>query len=287
MRRHTALLKTLLAAVLSISGLSLQAAEDRPAVQGVDVDFYTGPISRDVWLRMKQAGQEFVIVQAWGGRSRNEFASSQLAGARMIAGMKTAAYVLLNYDDKVCPTFADPQRDAGGRCAGKLVAQEKPGGRWQLEQGIAALGEEAANVSFIAIDVEWFLNEAPAATAAARARRRQSITDAITAARERGHLPVIYTRNADGHWADITGCASDSKDNDCRDLHNTINDPMRPIPLWDVQNGSPELGNFSPHGAWTERRGRQYSLDANVFGLAKGRTLDLNVFDWSLFSQDR
>jgi hypothetical protein len=61
---------------------------------GVDVDFYTGPISINVWGHLKATNQKFVIAQSWGGRSRNEFASSQLAGARS-AGMKTAAYILL------------------------------------------------------------------------------------------------------------------------------------------------------------------------------------------------
>src|SRR4029077_4691591 len=84
---------------------------------GVDVGFYTGPISEDAWHRMRQAGQSFVIAQAWGGRSRNELAESQLAGARSV-GMHTAAYVLLNYDDKVCPTFAQPVREFGGKCRG-------------------------------------------------------------------------------------------------------------------------------------------------------------------------
>src|SRR6516164_7930750 len=106
---------------------------------GVDVDFYTGPISRDVWRNLKATNQKFVIVQSWGGRSRNEFASSQLAGARA-AGMKTAAYVLLNYDNLVCPTFDHPVRDERGKCSGAPVRQDLPGGSWQVRQGLAALG---------------------------------------------------------------------------------------------------------------------------------------------------
>src|SRR5437762_3161761 len=68
--------------------VALQASPKKKAALGIDVDFYTGPISRDVWLRMKKAGLKFVVAQAWGGRSRNEFAASQLAGARSIGGMK-------------------------------------------------------------------------------------------------------------------------------------------------------------------------------------------------------
>ena len=66
-----------LGAIAMISLVDLRAAEEQSKPQapatalGVDVDFYTGAISRDVWLRMKQAGQSFAIVQAWGGRSRS------------------------------------------------------------------------------------------------------------------------------------------------------------------------------------------------------------------------
>jgi hypothetical protein len=98
---------------------------------GIDVDFYTGPISREVWAQIKGAGQRFVVAQAWGGRSRNEFAVSQLAGARS-AGLQTAAYILLNCDNKVCPTFADPVQERGGKCAGTPILQKKHGGRWQV-----------------------------------------------------------------------------------------------------------------------------------------------------------
>ena len=104
------------------------------AALGVDVDFYTGPISRDVWRQMKQAGIRFVVAQAWGGRSRNEFAVSQLRAARSIGEMKEAAYVLLNYDDKVCPSFSQPVREPSGKCSGDPVTQTEPGGRWQVRE---------------------------------------------------------------------------------------------------------------------------------------------------------
>jgi len=251
---------------------------------GVDIDFYTGPIQEQVWLQMKQAGQTFAIVQAWGGRSRNEFAVSQLEGARRIGGMKTAAYILLNYDNKVCPTFAKPIRDRGGKCAGQPVAQKKPGSRWQVQQGLAALGAELANVSFIAVDVEWFLSAPPPGDAASQARRRQSIIDALDEVRDHHKKPVIYTRNAKRHWVEITGCSPTSAERGCATLHNVVNNPDNPVPLWDVQHGDASLEDFQPHGAWTERAGRQYRLDANLFGLPTGRTLDLNVFDVSLFN---
>jgi hypothetical protein len=42
-----------------------QAARVQRAALGVDVDFYTGPVSRDVWKRMKRAGVKFVVAQAY------------------------------------------------------------------------------------------------------------------------------------------------------------------------------------------------------------------------------
>jgi hypothetical protein len=272
--------------VLLMVAVIAQAAPAPRSGLGVDVDFYTGSIAKDSWLRMKKAGVKFVIAQAWGGRSRNEFASSQLTAARTIGKMKQAAYVLLNYDDRVCPTYANPVRDSSGRCTGDLVTQAVPGSRWQVQQGLAALGKEVANVAFIAIDVEWFLRAGPPASEEAQARRRQAILDAIDEVRMAKKKAVIYTRNAQGHWRHITGCEFASTHADCKTLHDTVNDPRTPVPLWDVQTGTPDLANFRPYGAWTQRAGRQYKLDKNMFGLPKSRTVDLNVFDLSLFSQD-
>jgi hypothetical protein len=250
---------------------------------GVDVDFYTGPIPRTVWQHLKATNQKFVIAQSWGGRSRNEFASAQLAGARS-AGMKTAAYVLLNYDNLVCPTFDHPRRDERGLCAGAPVPQEQPGGRWQVRQGLAALGDQMRDIAFVAIDVEWFASAAPSLDAAEQARRVAYILEAIDELKARNKPAVIYTRNASGHWSDITGCAIKSQIPACALLSKAIHDPAAPVALWDVQTGNPDLDSFRPHGVWTHRLGRQFRLDANAFGLPAGRTLDLNVFDLSLFS---
>jgi len=249
---------------------------------GVDVDFYTGPISTKVWRQLKAANRKFVIVQSWGGRSRNEWASSQLAGARS-AGIKTAAYILLNYDSLVCPTFARPVRDDRGRCSGDLIPQAQPGGRWQVRQGLAALGAESDNVSFVAVDVEWFASPTPSLDPVEQNRRAGYVLEAIEELKARHKKTVVYTRNGTGHWADITGCDVGARSPVCAALFDIIHDPASPVALWDVQKGSPELDNFRPHGMWTSRLGRQYRLDANAFGLPAARTLDLNVFNLSLF----
>jgi hypothetical protein len=250
---------------------------------GIDVGFYTGPISADIWRRIRQGGQSFVIAQAWGGRSCNEFAESQLAGARA-AGMRTAAYVLLNYDDRVCPTFAQPVRDFGGSCLGDPIAQDQSGGRWQVRQGFAALGSELADVSFVAIDVEWFMGGNPPSDPESRQRRRQSILDAIDEVVAWRKRPVIYTRNGPRHWLDITGCSNTTPSPECDALYAVVRHPLRPVPLWDVEIGEPALDDFRPHGPWTSRIGRQYGIDEPVPGLPEDMSVDLNIFDLAIFS---
>jgi hypothetical protein len=286
-RRHSVFCCFLTLALIVLTAIVSHAETTPMTALGVDVDFYTGPISRDVWLQLRTAGQKFAIAQAWGGRSRNEYASAQLAGARTIGGMKTAAYVLLNYDNKVCRTFSKPVRNSSGSCTGDLIDQPKSGARWQVQQGIAALGPEAAHIAFVAIDVEWFLSAEPSKDPRIQSKRRQSILDAIDEVRKLKRRAVIYTRNAKRHWKDITGCDMASPEAACKNLYSTINDSKRPIPLWDVQNGSPELSDFSPYSGWMERAGRQYKLDTSDFGLPPSRTVDLNIFDFSLFALRR
>jgi len=90
--------------------------------------------------------------------------------------------------------------------------------------------------------------------------------------------------NAQRHWRDITGCDLTSADADCKALYKLINAPKRSIPLWDVDKGEPDLDGFLPHSAWMTRAARQYKLDTTGFGLPPSKTVDLNVFDVSLFS---
>jgi len=274
------------AALSSVRAAGTKTANSPRTALGIDVDFYTGPITRDVWKRMQQAGERFAIAQAWGGRSRNEYAAAQLAGARSV-GMRTAAYVLLNYDNQVCPTFDRPVRSAQGRCDGDPIPQPQDGGRWQVRQGIAALGPELARAAFVAIDVEWFLSAPPPSDADAVQQRRDTILAAIDEVVAWHKQPVIYTRNGRWHWLDITGCGGPSPGPECERLHSVIRHPKRPVPLWDVDAGDAALDGFQPHGAWTSRVGRQYKLDQNLFGLPAGKTIDLNIFDAAIFKAQR
>ena len=284
-RFRLAFLLILALLVASSSARSVTADTDAKGATalGIDVNFYTGPIRADEWQRLRQAGQSFANAQAWGGRSRNEFAESQLAGARA-AGLRTGAYVLLNYDDKVCPTFDKPVRDFGGGCFGDPITQAEPGGRWQVRQGIAALGRELSSVAFVAIDVEWFLAADPPSDREALQRRRQTILDAIDEIVAWRKQPVVYTRNGPRHWFEITGCSNALASPDCGPLYAVVRHPLRPVPLWDVEIGPAELDGFQPHGVWTSRIGRQYGIAENPFGLGPDRTYDLNVFDLRIFS---
>jgi Glycosyl hydrolases family 25 len=50
------------------------------------------------WQSDKASGQWFAIVGAWGGQTANQYAYTQLAGARA-NGLKTAAYCVLNFNN--------------------------------------------------------------------------------------------------------------------------------------------------------------------------------------------
>ena len=130
-RIGVALAVAVVAALSSVQAAATRTSKVPSTALGIDVNFYTGPITQDVWQQVQRAGEEFAIAQAWGGRSRNEYAASQLAGARSV-GIRTAAYVLLNYDNQVCPTFDRPVRSAGGRCAGDPIPQPQQGDRWRV-----------------------------------------------------------------------------------------------------------------------------------------------------------
>jgi hypothetical protein len=164
---------------LTLPVLAVPAGSPSVPGLGVDVDFYTGPVFAR-YLAEDETIRHPVRHRAGVGRPEPQrFAVSQLEAARSVAGMKSAAYVLLNYDDKVCSTFARPQRDSNGSCQGGLIAQSQPGGRWQVRQALAALGPELRHIAFVAIDVEWFTRGRFAFGLQAESQRRQRILDAI------------------------------------------------------------------------------------------------------------
>jgi hypothetical protein len=140
--------------------------------RGIDISFYTGEIERSTWEKIKQEGFEFVIVQAWGGQTKNNYAERQLRGAREV-GMKTAAYCLLNFYRK------------------------DQSGEWQVKQALDAIGAEKNYIAFMAIDVElqkkWPITVGPI----------QRIREAVEAVKKAGLRAVIYTSKS--AWQLITG----------------------------------------------------------------------------------
>jgi len=105
------------------------------APNAMDVSKYSGEISDSSWQSAIQAGASFVSVGGWGGLSRSGQAKSQLLGAKKnkVVG---ALYTLLNF------------LSYGG--SGNYLG----GGKYQVDQAVAAAGMGISNVKFIAIDVE-------------------------------------------------------------------------------------------------------------------------------------
>lgn len=200
---------------------------------GVDVSIYTGEVTLSTWQQMKQTGWEFAIVGAWHGRNQNTYAQQQLRGARQ-ANMMVAAYLLLNFDN---------------------VDQS---GYWQVEQALAAIGDQKSYLFFMAIDVE--LPEGWAITVNVNQRIQQAI-DRVTQA---GLRPIIYTSR--GEWQTLTADTT----------------AFVSLPLWDAQwDTTADLNaNWIPYGGWVTRVGKQYSGNATLFG----KNLDLNVFEATVFA---
>jgi cell wall-associated NlpC family hydrolase len=138
---------------------------------GVDVSIYTGEISPSTWQQMKEAGLEFAIVGAWGGRNQNIYAQQQLSGARQ-ANMKVAAYLLLNFYN------------------------EDQSGSWQVEQAFAAIGDQRNYLCFVAIDVELPEGWSKGVNV------NQRIQEAIDRVTQAGLIPIIYTSMSE--WGKVT-----------------------------------------------------------------------------------
>ena len=214
---------------------------------GIDISRSALNPNPGFWSEMKQQGVSVVVVQAWGGRTQSPYAQVQLQGAEA-ANLNVAAYVLLNYDDT-------------------------PGARSQVQQGIAAIGSEIRNLKFIAIDVEP-VDTAPIPNGLLDfAHRNQYILDAIDEVEKAGIRAVIYSRETNGDWTNLTGRTT---------LFSAIG-----IPLWARQGDKvADLGRFLPFGGWTTLLGKQY--DAGPSGLGTTCTsqnidCDLDVFGPSLF----
>src|SRR5688572_8484425 len=185
----------------------------------------------DAWSAFCDAaanqGQKLMVIQARGSKSNNPYADRLLETARE-KGMLTAAYVFLNFN-----------------------RLEEPGDL-QVRQAVQAIGPEAAELSFMVVDVE-----SGAAGSMTQAERVNRIGQAVEAVAESGLRPVIYAKNTGGsrgEWTDLTG--------------NT--DDFNYLPLWvprydflaDMNSDGSRGTPWEPFGGWDSRAGKQYLGDA-------------------------
>ncbi len=178
---------------------------------GIDVSSYSGPISVEQFQALRSLGYEFVIVQAWGGISRNPHASSQITNA-LRAGMQIAAYCLLKYDSSTT-------------------------GAQQVDEAISAIGNNlVGNLRFLAIDVElpqgWGVGTNPVAR----------IQNAIARARAYGLRVVIYTNQ--NYWNLITNNSIDFNNIPLWEAR------WRNVEDWSFFREQPRFGGWSRRIGW-------------------------------------
>ncbi len=229
-----------------------ESASENMIGRGIDISPSAGePTLRD-FETIQQQGYRFVIVAGWGGVNPNRHAQVQLNRARS-SGLLTAGYCYLN--------FASPSD--GGR---------------QVREALAAFGTEAANLGFLAIDVETSARnqlspglrlEPPDASAQQQGVAR--IAEAIRQVELAGLRAVIYTKKTD--WQRVTGDTPQFKS----------------LPLWNPRTiggddlTQPDLGRpGDTFGGWLSRVGKQYELDTVLND--PPIKVDLDVFDLSAFS---
>ena len=138
---------------------------------------------------------QFLIAAAWGGRTTfGTPAETRLAAAP--CGILKAAYCLLNFDNSSVIAGA-PAWQTGG---------------WQVQQGIAAIGDEIKNINFISLDVEvpgdgTTLDQNLPTDPQSEYQRSQRVAEAVQAVLDVNKQPIIYTPGLTngGQWQDITG----------------------------------------------------------------------------------
>ena len=228
------------------------SASENTLGRGIDISPSAGEPTLQDFEKIKLQGYRFVIVNGWGGVTRNLHARVQLSRARS-AGLLTAGYCYLN--------FASPMDGAS-----------------QVREALAAFGPEAAHLSFLAIDVETsarnqlspgLRSEPPDPSAQQQAVFR--IHEAVQQVQEMNLRIVIYAKKSD--WQRITGDT----------------EQFKAFPLWNPRTiGGDDLTRpdlrkpGDTFGGWMNRIGKQYELDTVLND--PPIKVDLNVFDLSVFS---
>lgn len=222
-------------------------------LKGIDCASYAGPLSPAALKDVKESDDaQVIVVGAFQGKHPNKFAEQQLQAARL-AGMRTGAYCFLNFASTDMASGAD-----------------------QAKVALAACGQEAKNLSFMAIDVEPGMKGK-----CSQARRVKFIGAAVKAVKAAGIQPVIYACNSPKNpvWNHLTGW----------------NASFANLPLWTPRyDGSPSLGSdaqqpWAAFGGWNARQGKQYadqsSWEAKSLQARLGcGPIDLNVFGPTLFA---
>ena len=229
-----------------------ECASETTVGRGIDISRSAGEPTVQDFENIKQQGYRFVIVNGWGGVTRNSHARVQLSRAKT-AGLLTAGYCYLNFASSM-------------------------DGASQVREALAAFGREAAHLGFFAIDVETSARsqlsqglrlEPPDVSAQQQALAR--ITEAVQQLEEFNLRTVIYTKKCD--WQRITGDTQQFKG----------------LPLWNPRTiggdelTQPDLARPSDtFGGWSSRVGKQYELDTVLTD--PPIQVDLNVFNLSAFS---
>jgi hypothetical protein len=276
------------------------------APNGMDISRSAASVPTSSWQSAIASGVSNVMVQAWGGRSKNQYANAQLSGAQS-NGLNTGAYILLTY-------FSNQSAE------------------YQVAQAIQAIGTTAmANLKVIVIDVETCCGEFVSWKASTKYVKGAQIMDpakhiqkVITAGTSGSAQPawndvggttpdpvggslvwqdsgnvvvsqanriayisnaisyvntnypalkvVIYTDGPKGNWQTITGNCDTGTANNCTALIN--------LPLWDVV-----------HKTFTAGDGTQHCGDG-VAGLVPWKpwssttwqTRNGNQYDWGLYT---
>jgi len=218
-------------------------------LKGIDVASYAGPLNASALAQAKESDQvQAVVVAAFQGKHSNQYAEQQLQAARQ-AGLRTGAYVFLNF-----------------------ASNEIASGAMQASVALQACGKEASNLSFMAVDVEPGMKGARSA-----ASRVKMIDAAVQTIKSWGVQPIIYASNAHV-WNNMTGWSNAFSQ---LPLWTPRYDGNADLKI----DGK---GEWQPFGGWNARQGKQYSdqksIEAKTLQANLGcGSVDLNLFGPALF----
>jgi len=166
------------------------------------------------WLGLKNAGWTFAVADAFGGQGY--FPAQENLIRAYQAGMRVAAYCLLNFSDT------------------------SKNGYWQVQQALKSVGLMRSYLAFMAIDVEVPTNgNVGSMTPAQRLAR---IREAIDAVQKAGLRPIIYTSR--GAWDALTGNSVDPM---------IASVPLWDARYRDTNNGTDVWDNEETHDTATDR----------------------------------